>query len=134
MVLEDLKEESRTMILYEAPHHLKGTLKELKDALGNRKITLCRELTKKFEEYIRGNISEIIPICESLKGEMVLVVKGYQQEESVETLTEEELVMLVEKLVIEGMQTTKAIKQISQRYNVSRQELYQSYLSLVKGE
>ena len=48
-VLEDLKEESRTMILYEAPHHLKGTLKELYDALGNRKITLCRELTKKFE-------------------------------------------------------------------------------------
>lgn len=132
--LESLKTFKDTIIFYQSPHKILSCLQDMLDIFGDREICLCRELTKKFEEYIRGNISEIIPICESLKGEMVLVVKGYQKEENVEEHSIEELVEKVNKLVNEGLQTTKAIKQISQQYNVSRQELYQSYLSLVKGE
>ena len=64
-VLEDLKEESRTIILYEAPHHLKATLKELLQVLGNRKITLCRELTKKFETIFPTTLEEALEYYEN---------------------------------------------------------------------
>ena len=64
MILEELTQESRTMILYEAPHHLKKTLKELLDVLGDRRITLCRELTKKFEEIMPMSLAEAISYYE----------------------------------------------------------------------
>ena len=91
---------------------------------GDRQICLCRELTKKFEEYIRGNISEIIPICESLKGEMVLVVQGYQ-EVSEEAISLDECVKLVDKKINEGLSTKEAIKIISLENNINKKELYQ---------
>ena len=69
--LESLKEFKHTMVFYQSPHKIKACLEDMLNILGDRKICLCRELTKKFEEYIRGTISEIIPICETLKGEMV---------------------------------------------------------------
>ena len=82
--LEELKEFKHTMIFYQSPHKILGCLTDMLEVFGDRKVCLCRELTKKFEEYIRGTISEIIPICESLKGEMVLVVEGYVKPESEE--------------------------------------------------
>jgi 16S rRNA (cytidine1402-2'-O)-methyltransferase len=99
---------------------------------GNRQICLCRELTKKFEEYIRGNISEIIPICESLKGEMVLVVQGYQEVKE-ETISLDECVKLVDKKINEGLSTKEAIKIISLENNINKKELYQYYHN-EKGE
>ena len=85
-VLEDLKEESRTMILYEAPHHLKGTLKELRDTLGDRKITLCRELTKKFETIFPTTLEEALEYYESNdpRGEYVLVLEGKSHQQKTE--------------------------------------------------
>ena len=78
MILEELKTESRTMILYEAPHHLIRTLEELYAALGERRITLCRELTKKFEQTVRGTVAEVLGHFRTTepKGEFVIVVAG----------------------------------------------------------
>ena len=92
----------------------------------DRKICLCRELTKKFEEFIRGNISEIIPICESLKGEMVLVVEGYKEEES-SSYSLDDCCKLIDKKINEGLSTKQAIKEIALLTNVNKKELYNYY-------
>ena len=78
MILEELKTESRTVILYEAPHHLIRTLEELYAALGERRITLCRELTKKFEQTVRGTVAEVLEHFRTTepKGEFVIVLAG----------------------------------------------------------
>ena len=86
LVLGVLKEESRTMILYEAPHHLVKTLEELYEVLGNRRITLCRELTKKFETVLPTTLEETLAKYESEepRGEYVLVIEGKSFEQKKE--------------------------------------------------
>ena len=76
--LEQLKTENRTLILYEAPHRLVRTLNDLLNTFGNRQISVCREMTKKFEEIIRGSLTEIIEIFtrRKVRGEIVLVIEG----------------------------------------------------------
>ena len=74
--LEEVKFETRTLILYEAPHKLKGTLEQIFETLGNRNIVLARELTKIHEEFIRGTVSEILDRIEEIKGEFVILVEG----------------------------------------------------------
>ena len=76
--MEELKNDTRTLIVYEAPHHLLGTLKELQNALGDRRLTVCRELTKKFETAFQTTFSEAISYYEEqgVRGECVLVIEG----------------------------------------------------------
>ena len=76
--LKALKEEKRTLIIYEAPHRLRKVLKEMREVLGDRRIVVARELTKKFEEVLRGRISEIEAFFKERepKGEFTLVVEG----------------------------------------------------------
>lgn len=83
IILQELKNETRTIILYEAPHHLKTTLVDLRDALGNRQISLCRELTKKYEEVMRTTIDEAIMYYQDQqsRGEYVIVIEGKSQED-----------------------------------------------------
>ena len=83
MILEELKNETRTIILYEAPHRLVRTLEELKEALGNRKMTLCRELTKKHETAFHTTIEDLITFYQTEKplGECVLVIQGASRQE-----------------------------------------------------
>ncbi len=130
--LESLKEFKHTMVFYQSPHKVKVCLEDMLNILGDRKICLCRELTKKFEEYIRGTISEIIPICETLKGEMVLVVEGYTQEDT-QSISMEECVELVDEEIKKGSSTKEAIKNIALKYNVNKKELYNFYHN-EKGE
>ena len=135
-VLEDLKEESRTMILYEAPHHLKGTLKELRDTLGNRKITLCRELTKKFETIFPTTLDEALEYYESNdpRGEYVLVLEGksHQQkaEEKQAQLSEipiEEHMKIYED---KGIDRKEAMKLVAKERGISKRDVYNYLLSL----
>ena len=79
--LSALKEEHRTIILYEAPHRLLRTLSDIKEFLGNRSIAVCRELTKKYEEIIRGSTNEIIEefSCRKIRGEFVIIIQGYSK-------------------------------------------------------
>lgn len=124
--LEDLKTFKNTMIFYQSPHKVLACLTDMLSVFGDRQICLCRELTKKFEEYIRGNISEIIPICETLKGEMVLVVQGYVEEKN-QTISLSECVYLIDQEIKKGLKTKEAIKEIATKYNVNKKELYQFY-------
>ncbi len=81
--LTSLSTEPRTIILYEAPHRLLRTLSDILEMLGDRSIVICRELTKKFEEILRGSVSEILEIFSSgkIKGEFVLIIKGYSKKD-----------------------------------------------------
>ena len=135
-VLEDLKEESRTMILYEAPHHLKGTLKELYGVLGNRKITLCRELTKKFETIFPTTIEDALEYYESNdpRGEYVLVIEGksHQQKEEEkqasfsEMSIEEHMKMYEDK----GIDRKETMKMVAKERGISKRDVYNYLLTI----
>lgn len=130
--LEQLKTFKHTIVFYQSPHKILACLNDMLEVFGDRNICLCRELTKKFEEYIRGTISEIIPICESLKGEMVLVVEGNKQEE-VQTYSLQQCCNLVDEKINQGISAKQAIKEVSLLANVSKKELY-NYYHNEKGE
>ena len=124
--LESLKNFKDTIIFYQSPHKILSCLQDMLEVLGDREICICRELTKKFEEYIKGNISEIIPICESLKGEMVIVVKGNGKKEEADI---DVVLDGIENNIKETNQKPKdVIKEIATKYNLSKNELYQAYL------
>lgn len=139
-ILEELKEESRTMILYEAPHHLVKTLKELYEALGDRRITLCRELTKRFETVQPTTLQEILAYYETEepRGEYVLVLEGKslqqkkeEKQASWQSMTIEEHMACYEK---EGMDEKAAMKQVAKDRGVPKREIYQYLLSIRDGE
>lgn len=133
-ILEDLKEETRTMILYEAPHHLVKTLEELYQTLGNRKITICRELTKKFETIFPTTLEEALATYESEepRGEYVLVLEGKSledkkkesQESFQEIPIEEHMKMYEDK----GMDRKEAMKQVAKDRGITKRDVYQYLL------
>ncbi len=133
LVLGDLKEESRTMILYEAPHHLVKTLEELYENLGNRRITLCRELTKKFETILPTTLEEALAKyeLEEPRGEYVLVLEGksfeQKKEEAIKTWEE----MTIEEHMVyyeaQGMDNKSAMNQVAKDRGVGKRDIY-SYL------
>lgn len=133
-VLEDLERETRTIILYEAPHHLKRTLKELYDTLGQRKITLCRELTKKFETVFPTTLENALAYYEENepKGEYVLVLEGKSRKEILlseqakwEEMSIEEHMALYEG---QGIDRKSAMKMVAADRGVSKRQIYQALL------
>jgi len=122
--LEALKTKKETLIFYEAPHRIKEMLTDMLDVLGDRYICLARELTKKFEEFIRGNISEIIPLCDSLKGEMVIVCEGANENDMYSDL---DPISQIDDLILAGMVKNEAIKTVAKRMNLDKNELYKKY-------
>lgn len=133
-VLQELVDETRTIIIYEAPHKLVKTLKDLRETLGNRRITLCRELTKKHETAFRTTIEELLSCYENEKplGECVLVIEGKSRKElkeaeaaSWETVPVEEHMKIYEK---QGMSRKDAMKQVAKDRGVSKREIYQMLL------
>ena len=137
VILQILENETRTMILYEAPHHLKKTLEELYKALGNRKITLCRELTKKFETVITMTLAETLSFYEreDPRGEYVLVIEG----KSLADIEKEKKDDWLEKTIEEhmsfyqngGMDQKDAMKQVAKDRGVSKREVYNYLLKVV---
>lgn len=134
MILEDLITESRTIIMYEAPHHLMGTLKELKDTLGDRKITLCRELTKKFETILPTTIEQAIALYESEdpRGEYVLVIEGKSLQEQLEEKQAQTRELSIEehmeRFVSQGIDRKEAMKLVAKERGVSKRDIYQYLL------
>lgn len=133
-VLTELVNETRTIILYEAPHRLLKTLNELLEALGNRKMTLCRELTKKHETAFASTIEDILKFYETQepKGECVLVIEGKSREELVqeerarwEEMTIEEH---MEVYLSQGMDKKEAMKAVAKDRGVSKRDIYQALL------
>ena len=134
-VLEELKEESRTIILYEAPHHLVRTLGELAEALGNRRLTLCRELTKKFETVLPTTIEGALSLYEKEepRGEYVLVIEGKSLLQKREEVRESWLSMSIEEHMAyyteTGLDEKSAMKQVAKDRGVPKREIYQHLLS-----
>ncbi len=132
-ILEELKNESRTIILYEAPHHLVRTLQELRNALGQRKITLCRELTKKFETVFVTTLDDALSFYEKEdpRGEYVLVLEGVSLEQKKQDKQAEFLEMSipehVEFYIAQGMDEKSAMKQAAKDRGVGKREIYNGY-------
>jgi len=123
--LEALKEEERTMIFYESPHRMKESLKDMEEIFGPRQAAIARELTKRYEEFIRGSVTALIEGLEKapLKGEMVLVVAGFRgkKEESFEGLSlEEHLLLLMET----GLSKKDAVKKVAKDRGIPKREVY----------
>lgn len=133
-ILEQLKTEHRTVIMYEAPHHLKATLSDLYENLGDRKISLCRELTKRFEEVMPTTISGAIRYYEENepRGEYVLVIEGYSlEEQEKEEQKRWQDISLADHMAIyeeKGMSHKEAMKQVAADRGVGKREIYQQLL------
>ena len=134
LILEELKEETRTMILYEAPHHLRRTLQELYDTVGQRRITLCRELTKKFETVMPTTLEEAIRYYEENepKGEYVLVLQGKSREEIRQNEQARWEEMSIEEHMAnyeqQGIDRKSAMKLVAADRGVGKREIYQALL------
>ena len=133
-VLEELKSETRTMIIYEAPHHLVKTITELFDTLGDRQLTVCRELTKKHEEKLQTTFSSFLAYCETNepRGEYVLIICGKSRDEitkekqsSWEAMTIEEHMAHYES---QGIDHKEAMKLVAKDRGVSKRDIYQALL------
>ncbi len=134
-ILEELKEETRTMIIYEAPHRLVRTLKELYEALGNRRITICRELTKRFETAFRTTFLEALMAYEEEdpKGECVIVIEGKSIREKIEerSMASREMSMEehMELYVSQGIDRKEAMRMVAKDRGISKREVYQYLLN-----
>lgn len=133
-ILSSLEKETRTIILYEAPHHLKKTLEELFDVLGDRPLTLCRELTKRYETAFQTTLSGAISYYQENepKGEFVLVIQGKLQEELIqeerkawESLSLEEHMAHYEE---QGISRKEAMKLVAKDRGISKREVYAALL------
>lgn len=127
--LDALKDEQRTMIFYEAPHKLPNTLKDLYEHFGERRLTICRELTKLHEEIIRTTTKEAFEnyFEGTLKGEIVLVLEGAEKEIE-KKFTLEEAVALAEKFMAEGKKTSDAAKQAASVTGFKKNDIYKELM------
>ena len=133
-ILEELVKETRTILLYEAPHKLKKTLKDLYEKLGNRKISLCKELTKKHEMNFRTTLEEAIAYYdeEEPKGEFVLVIEGADRTvlkaEEMQEFLSMSIPEHVEYYMNQGMDKKEAMKKAAKDRGVGKREIYQALL------
>lgn len=129
--IEALKTEPRTVVLYESPHRLIKTLKELGENLSlNRSIALARELTKRYEEFWRGTIQEALTYYEAVvpKGEFTVVIAPAPRIET--TLSETEIILELKNLIAQGASRTEASKRIAKRTALSKRDIYQLSLNV----
>ena len=134
-VLEEMKTDTRTIVLYEAPHRLVRTLQELMDALGDREITICKELTKKHERFWQTSFSKALKVYEQQepRGEYVLVIEGRDRKE----LVQEQQLLVIESMTLtehmnkylnQGMDRKEAMKAVAKDRGLSRRDVYRQLL------
>lgn len=128
--LQEIQESHQTTIIYEAPHKLQTTLKDLQEVIGERKVVIARELTKIHEEFIRGNIEEIIEKTKEARGEMIILIEGAQEvissetQETFQNLSLEEHYSYYEK---QGLDKKEIIKKIAKDRGVPKNEIYMKF-------
>lgn len=133
-ILKELREETRTIILYEAPHHLRKTLKELYETVGNRKVSIVKELTKKHETIFQATMEEAVEYYEENepRGEYVILIEGKSlleiQREEQEAWRNMELAEHMEYYEAQGMDRKSAMKQVAKDRGISKREVYQMLL------
>lgn len=127
--LEEIQKSNKTIIIYEAPHKIANTLKDLKQILeDNRKITIAREITKIHEEFIRGSIDEVIERTQNIKGEMVIILEGNKEksdEKRWDMISLEEHYLFYEK---QGFDKKEIIKKIAKDRNIAKNDIYQKFI------
>lgn len=122
--LEELKKIKYTMIFYESPHRLVDTLNIMKNILGNKKISISREISKKYEEIYRGTIEDVLVELDEVKGEIVIIVEGNNEIETYEDIT---ILEQVEALIEEGYSSKEAIKEVAHLRGINKNIVYQEY-------
>ena len=124
--LKSVAHDPHTLVFYEAPHKLLATLKDMLEYLGDRRISLCRELTKIHEEVIRTTLSEAVEMYEAMppKGEFVLVVEGCREEESTAALTLEQAAEQAQKLIDSGVKPSEACKEAAAVTGFKKSDIY----------
>lgn len=124
-----LEQETKTLIIYEAPHKITSTLNDILENLGDRKITVCRELTKIHEEILRGNVSEIIELLTNPKGEFIIILEGnksqIEEENELCNLPLEDHYNFYQK---EGLNKKEIIKQIAKDRKLPKNDIYKYFL------
>lgn len=129
--LEQLAIEPRTIVLYESPHRLLKTLADLQTHLsGERRVTVARELTKRYEEFWRGTVSEVIAHFMSTepRGEFTVAISGYTA--TPQTISEADLLQKLKDLIAQGLSPSKASRQLAQETGLSKREIYQLSLTI----
>lgn len=128
--LEEIENSQKTIIIYEAPHKMESTLKDLKEILNKRKIVLARELTKIHEEFIRKDVDQILENISNLKGEMILIIEGNisknDNQNELNTLTLEEHYNYYKE---NGLSKKEIIKKIAKDRNLNKNEVYMQFLN-----
>lgn len=130
--LEEVKYDTRTLILYEAPHKLKTTLESILEILGDRKMVLARELTKMHEEFLRGKVSTLLEQIVDIKGEFVIIIEGNdktKQQINIENLNEKSLEEHYEYYEKQGLDKKEIIKRIAKDRGTNKNEIYQYFLN-----
>lgn len=131
--LERLSKQTASLLFYESPHRLKDTLQLMHETFGNRQIVLCRELTKKFEEFIRGSLEDVLVWArnDEIRGEFCIVVEGSNEEETQPEFNWWEAMPILEHvdyyITEKGMPSKEAIKQVAKDRSISKREVYQAY-------
>lgn len=123
--LEELETRKDTLIFYEAPHRIDATLKSIFEVLGDRYTVVAREITKRYEEYIRGNLSDLTTLPLNIKGEIVIVMEGKKEVE--EEFLNVDLINMVNMQITSGKSRSEAIKDVAKETKVKRNELYKIY-------
>ncbi|WP_462421817.1 16S rRNA (cytidine(1402)-2'-O)-methyltransferase [Salinicoccus sp. Marseille-QA3877] len=125
--LKQIMFHPQTSVLYESPHKLKQTIKNMMEIDEEREVSISREITKKFEQHRRGTVREIYGMLDSgipLKGEFVIVIRGYEEEDMVSDMPIKEH---VNQFIEQGMKPTKAIKMVADMKGMKKQEVYNLY-------
>jgi len=122
--LEELSRVKSTLIFYEAPHRIEKTLSLMLEVLGNRQISISREISKKFEEVYRGTISQVLEEVKDAKGEFVIVIEGNHEENSFDNLT---IIEHVNLYIKEGLSKKDAIKKVANDRNIAKSIIYSEY-------
>lgn len=123
--LESLKFCKYTIIFYEAPHRIKKTIEEILEIFGDRQVSLSREISKKFESIYRGNISDLLSTLNNIKGEFVIVVSPYKEDNS--NNNELSVIDNVKLYIENGMEVMDAIKRVAMERNIPKNEIYREY-------
>jgi 16S rRNA (cytidine1402-2'-O)-methyltransferase len=129
-LFKSVADEPRTLVAFEAPHRLMETLNDSMEILGDRRVAVCRELTKVYEEVFRGRLSQAIGHFKQPRGEFTLVIEGKpEQEPEISRQVETEL----RKLYKQGARAKEAVAQLSESSGISKKKLYQAWLKATKG-
>ena len=126
--LGDLKDQPFTTIYYESPHRVKETLETMLTILGNRRIVIARELTKQYEEFIRGTVEEVLAVVDELRGEMVIIVEGaVEKKEEAAWWQDFDIIAHVDYYVKQGFSTNESIKRVAKERKLAKNEVYRLY-------